>query len=211
MRADEVIARARLLRAEARAVRATARATREHVAATVRSYRRAFLIARGANDDAVETRVLRCPHCQSERVRARGPVTAARGVVKTAHRCEACDKPFVFVRSTSVRRVDRHGPAQPPIEAHGSAAVPSPLCIVFLCPLCREHGDVTPLQAELEHDGELLVVAEVAGCAHADGFGDPERLTLAQEWRLITAALEETSRRHGGTAPRDATNAPPDA
>lgn len=68
---------------------------------------------------------------------------------------------------------------------HGRA----PLRAVFPCPLCQEHGRVVPLEAQLERDEELLVVTEVAGCQHADGFGDPGVLTLAEEWRLIEAAL----------------------
>ena len=67
--------------------------------------------------------------------------------------------------------------------------VASRLWTTFLCPLCRAGGHTVLLDAELQRDGELLVVAEVAGCIHADGFGDPEQLTLSEEWCIITAAL----------------------
>jgi hypothetical protein len=45
------------------------------------------------------------------------------------------------------------------------------------------------LEAELDRDGELLVVAGLRGCRHANRFGNLERLTIDQEWRLIEAAL----------------------
>ena len=61
------------------------------------------------------------------------------------------------------------------------------LRVALACPLCQDRALV---QALLEHDGELLIVTELAGCRHADGFGDPTRLTLAQEWRLIEVALD---------------------
>ena len=65
---------------------------------------------------------------------------------------------------------------------------------VFVCPLCRALGGTVLLEAQLERDRGLLVVVEVDGCPHADGFGDPERLTLAEEWRLIAAALDAAER-----------------
>ena len=67
--------------------------------------------------------------------------------------------------------------------------VASRLWTTFPCPLCQAGGRTVLLDAELQRDGDLLVVAEIAGCPHADGFGDPEQMTLAEEWRLITAAL----------------------
>jgi hypothetical protein len=65
---------------------------------------------------------------------------------------------------------------------------------VFACPLCRALGRTVLIEAQLRRDRGLLVVVEVDGCPHADGFGDPERLTLAEEWRLITAALDAAER-----------------
>jgi hypothetical protein len=61
---------------------------------------------------------------------------------------------------------------------------------VFACPLCRALGHTVLLEAQLEEDRGLRVVVELDGCPHADGFGDPERLTIAEEWRLIVAALD---------------------
>ena len=65
---------------------------------------------------------------------------------------------------------------------------------VFACPLCRARGHTVLLEAQLQRDRGLLVVVELDGCLHADGFGDPERLTLAEEWRLIAAALDVAER-----------------
>jgi hypothetical protein len=59
----------------------------------------------------------------------------------------------------------------------------------LLCPLCRARGRAVFLEAQLERDEELLVVTELAGCRHADGFGDPVLLTFEEEWLLIEAAL----------------------
>ena len=58
------------------------------------------------------------------------------------------------------------------------------------CPLCHERGRAVLLEAQLERDEELLVVTELEGCRHADGFGDPVLLTFEEEWRLIEAALD---------------------
>jgi hypothetical protein len=60
----------------------------------------------------------------------------------------------------------------------------------LLCPLCRERGRAVVLEAELERDGHLLVVVDLQGCRHADGFGDPVLLTFEEEWQLIEAALD---------------------
>jgi hypothetical protein len=65
---------------------------------------------------------------------------------------------------------------------------------IFACPLCQALGHTVLLEAELQRDGGLLIVVELDGCPHADGFGDPERLALADEWRLITAALDAFER-----------------
>ena len=59
----------------------------------------------------------------------------------------------------------------------------------FPCPLCGDGGRLVLLEAELERDGELLVVVDMHGCRHANRFGNLERLTIDQEWRLIEAAL----------------------
>jgi hypothetical protein len=56
------------------------------------------------------------------------------------------------------------------------------------CPLCRDGGRLVMLEAELERDGELLVVVALRGCRHANRFGNLERLTVDEEWRLIDAA-----------------------
>jgi len=61
---------------------------------------------------------------------------------------------------------------------------------VLLCPLCRDGGRPVLLEAELERDGELLVVVALRGCRHANRFGNLERLTLDEEWRLIEAARD---------------------
>jgi hypothetical protein len=61
---------------------------------------------------------------------------------------------------------------------------------VFACPLCQERGRAVVLTAQLERDEALLVVTELDGCRHADGFGDPVLLTFEEEWRLIEAALD---------------------
>ena len=73
-------------------------ATRQRLAATLRPYCRVFLLARGGSDDAIETRVRRCPHCQSERIAPLGKVSAAQGLLKISHQCEESQKPFVYVR-----------------------------------------------------------------------------------------------------------------
>ena len=71
------------------------------------------------------------------------------------------------------------------------AVVARRLRVVFPCPLCHERGLAVLLEAQLERDDEeLLVVAELEGCRHADGFGDPVLLTFEEEWRLIETALD---------------------
>ena len=65
---------------------------------------------------------------------------------------------------------------------------------MFPCPLCHERGRVVLLEAQLERDEELLVVTELEGCRHADGFGIPVLLTFDEEWRLISAALDAVER-----------------
>jgi hypothetical protein len=51
-------------------------------------------------------------------------------------------------------------------------------------------GKRVRLEAELERDGRQIVVVGLAGCAHADGFGEAAVLMLAEECRLIEAAIE---------------------
>jgi hypothetical protein len=52
-------------------------------------------------------------------------------------------------------------------------------------------ADVTSLAVdELDPGPPLLTVVDLQGCAHADGFGQLDKLTLEQEWRLIEAALD---------------------
>jgi hypothetical protein len=70
--------------------------------------------------------------------------------------------------------------------------------VTCLCPLCQAEGRIVLLGAELAQIDGLLVVDHLEGCGHADGFGDPEILTLAEEWRLITAALDAAKRISGG-------------
>jgi hypothetical protein len=78
----------------------------------------------------------------------------------------------------------------------------------LLCPLCARPALLT---ATFERDGHLLVVAELQGCRHADGFGDPVLLTFEQEWQLIEAALDAlqaaTTFRASGSAARGSSRA----
>ena len=62
--------------------------------------------------------------------------------------------------------------------------------VAFSCPLCRELGRVSTLVAELDTEPPLMTVVDLEGCVHADGFGQLEKLTLEQEWRLIETALD---------------------
>jgi hypothetical protein len=64
----------------------------------------------------------------------------------------------------------------------------------FPCPLCRALGRVVTVVAELEPEPPLVTVIDVQGtCAHANGFGQLDQLTLEQEWELIEAALDAAS------------------
>jgi hypothetical protein len=98
--ADDVIAAAQTLRAEATILCEEARAVRAHVVAARRASRFKFTLVRGANDDEIETRVRRCPHCESERVTPTGRVVAGDKLLRISHRCDGCDKPFVYVRTS---------------------------------------------------------------------------------------------------------------
>jgi hypothetical protein len=62
--------------------------------------------------------------------------------------------------------------------------------VAFACPLCRGLGRVSTLVAELDTEPPLMTVVDLEGCVHADGFGQLDKLTLEQEWRLIEAALD---------------------
>ena len=65
------------------------------------------------------------------------------------------------------------------------------LRIYFACPICREiDGREIILLAELEATTPLLMVSDLAGCLHADGFGKMGALSPEQEQRLITTALD---------------------
>jgi hypothetical protein len=79
------------------------------------------------------------------------------------------------------------GPARP-------ASATTPSCpvqrVIFSCPLCRRLGRVSTLVAELDPEPPLATVVDLEGCAHADGFGQLDKLTLEQEWELIEAALD---------------------
>ena len=46
------------------------------------------------------------------------------------------------------------------------------------------------LTADLEKTRFAVMIAELSGCLHADGFGQIERLTPAEERRLIAGALD---------------------
>jgi hypothetical protein len=62
--------------------------------------------------------------------------------------------------------------------------------VAFACPLCRELGRVSTLVAELDTEPPLMPVVDLQGCVHADGFGQLDKLSLEEEWRLIEAALD---------------------
>ena len=62
--------------------------------------------------------------------------------------------------------------------------------VAFSCPLCRELGRVVTLVAELDTEPPRITVVDLEGCAHADGFGQLDKLTLEEEWRLIETALD---------------------
>jgi DNA-binding response OmpR family regulator len=72
----------------------------------------------------------------------------------------------------------------------GRPAKPRVRLVTFSCPLCREVGRISTLVAEFDQEPAPLTVIDLQGdCAHADGFGQLDRLTLEQEWQLIEAAL----------------------
>jgi hypothetical protein len=50
--------------------------------------------------------------------------------------------------------------------------------------------------AELDPQPPLTVIDIQGSCAHANGFGQLDQLTLEQEWQLIEAALDAA---RGGT------------
>src|SRR5262245_11912735 len=76
---------------------------------------------------------------------------------------------------------------------HGRVNRPSaksPHRIRGSCPLCAARGRDVPLVAELDLTTRSTVVADLSGCPHAEAFGRVGLLTLDEEWRLITAALD---------------------
>jgi DNA-binding response OmpR family regulator len=76
----------------------------------------------------------------------------------------------------------------------GRPAKPRVRLVTFPCPLCREVGRIVTLVAELDSEpGPLTVIDLQGGCAHADGFGQIDQLTLEEEWQLIEAAVDAAS------------------
>jgi hypothetical protein len=51
--------------------------------------------------------------------------------------------------------------------------------------------------AEFDTMSNVVVVADLQGCAHADTFAEVDALTLDQTWALIDAALTAFERRGG--------------
>ena len=84
---------------------------------------------------------------------------------------------------------DRGSARRSPRSPSSGFAVSEMARAVVLCPLCRDGGRPVLLEAEIEREGELLVVVDLRGCRHANRFGNLERLTVDEEWRLIEAAL----------------------
>ena len=62
--------------------------------------------------------------------------------------------------------------------------------VTFSCPLCEERGRDVAIRGELDTTAPWTTLANLAGCPHADAFGDLHRLTAAEEQRLIEAALD---------------------
>lgn len=59
------------------------------------------------------------------------------------------------------------------------------------CPLCLEaFGRQVIVTAELDLTTPLVTVADLSGCPHGQAFGSVGLLTIVQEARLITAALD---------------------
>jgi hypothetical protein len=51
-------------------------------------------------------------------------------------------------------------------------------------------GRIITLVAEFDREPPPLIVIDLQGGEHADGFGQLDQLTLEQEWQLIEAALD---------------------
>ena len=67
--------------------------------------------------------------------------------------------------------------------------------VTFSCPLCRDRGRGVTLEAELELEPPLLIVADLqGGCAHAAAFGELKGQTLEEACALIEAALDASER-----------------
>ena len=101
VRSEGLIGRAHALCADAQVQVAAARRTRAEIALARHHnpLRRVFMLARGGSSDGpfVETRVRRCPHCQSAAIKVAGHVVATEGLVKAMLRCGMCDELFFFV------------------------------------------------------------------------------------------------------------------
>ena len=77
------------------------------------------------------------------------------------------------------------------IRTRGGRPAKHPVRLVtFSCPLCREAGHAVALVAEFDPQPPLTVIDIQGSCAHANGFGQLDQLTLEQEWLMIEAALD---------------------
>lgn len=76
-------------------------------------------------------------------------------------------------------------------EAVAGATGRDTLRVPFACPLCaNESGSAVVVTAELETSTPAVMIASLAGCPHADAFGQIGPLSAAEERRLIGAALD---------------------
>ena len=75
------------------------------------------------------------------------------------------------------------------VEAAESAR--DALRVPFTCPLCAdEPGGGGVVTAELETSTPAVMIGSLAGCPHADAFGEIGPLSPSEERRLIGAALD---------------------
>jgi hypothetical protein len=70
-----------------------------------------------------------------------------------------------------------------------SPSDPSPIALLF-CPLCHEKGQRVAILAEYDLSTPIVTVADLVGCVHAELFGQVVGLTVAEERRMIQAALD---------------------
>jgi DNA-binding response OmpR family regulator len=163
--------------------------TRRHYDAVVVGYRLA-----GINGVELITRIRALDH------RRDVPILMVTGTVDVAvvAAALAAGADDVLYKPTDVdilvatvsKYVERRGNERP--------AKPRARLVTFSCPLCREDGRINALVAEFEPEPAPLTVIDLQGeCAHADGFGQVDRLTLEQERQLIAAALA-AARGEGG-------------